>query len=113
LDLDIRHYPGVCLIRIKGALKLGPGTTQLREVLDATLAGGTVNLVLNLAETPSIDSSGVGEIVGVLRLAKQAGGTVKLVSPSRFIVQSMKLLGLLNLFEVYDDEEQALQSLTS
>ena len=32
--------------------------------------------------------------------AKQRGGGVKLVAPSKFVVQTLKLIGVLNLFEI-------------
>ncbi len=111
MDLDVRQYPGVCLIRIKGALNLGPGVNQLREVLKSAIENGTANLVLNLSEMPTVDSSGIGEIVWGLKAATQAGGTIKLVSPSKFTAQTFKLVGITKLFETYDDEQQALKSL--
>jgi len=38
---------------------------------------------------------------------------VKLVSPSKFVVQTLKLIGVLNLFETFDDENLAVQSFNS
>ena len=42
--------------------------------------------------------------------AKQRGGSLKLVSPSKLALQTLKIVGLLNLFEVFDDESQAVES---
>ena len=66
--------------------------------------------MLNLAEVPMIDSSGIGLLVKILSSTKQRGGSVKLVNPSKFAVQTLRLVGVLNLFEVFDDEEKAVGS---
>jgi anti-sigma B factor antagonist len=94
-------------------LHFGPGVNELHEVAQSAIDNGTANLVLNLSEMPAIDSSGIGEIVWELKTAKQAGGTVKLVSPSKFAAQTFKLVRITKLFDTYDDEQQALESLES
>jgi len=57
-----------------------------------------------------IDSSGIGVLVRTLTQAKQHGGTLKLVNPSKFALQTLKIVGLLSLFELFDDDTQAIQS---
>jgi anti-anti-sigma factor len=57
-----------------------------------------------------IDSSGVGVLVKALTSAKQRGGMVNLVNPSKFAVQTLRLVGVLNLFGIFDQEENAIQS---
>ena len=42
--------------------------------------------------------------------AKQRGGNLKLVNPSKLVVQTLKLVSVLNLFEVYPDDASALGS---
>ena len=61
------------------------------------------------AEVPMIDSSGIGILVKAMASAKQRGGGVKLVTPSKFVVQTLKLIGVLNLFEIFEDENAAVQ----
>ena len=68
------------------------------------------NLVINLGEVPMVDSSGIGILVRSLTSVKQKGGTLKLVNPSKFTTQTLKLVGVINLFEVFGDEEAAVNS---
>jgi hypothetical protein len=35
---------------------------------------------------------------------------VKLLTPSKFVVQTLKLIGVLNLFDIFQDENAAVQS---
>ncbi|PYV71873.1 MAG: anti-anti-sigma factor, partial [Acidobacteria bacterium] len=41
---------------------------------------------------------------------KAQGGSLKLVNPSKFVVQTLKLVGLLNLFETFPDTQAAAAS---
>jgi anti-anti-sigma factor len=60
-----------------------------------------------------IDSSGIGVMVKSLSSAKQRGGDVRLVNPSKFVTQTLRLIGVLNLFSTFEDEDQALESYSS
>jgi len=60
---------------------------------------------------PLIDSSGIGMLVRYLTTAKQGGGAIRLLKPSKFTVQMLKMVGLLSLFATYEDLSQAVSSL--
>jgi hypothetical protein len=36
-----------------------------------------------------------------------------LVTPSKFVVQTLKLIGVLNLFQIFEDENTAVQSFSA
>ena len=110
MEIDIRDRDKVKVIKLRGKLSLGPSVDDLRQALDDLLANGQANFLLDLAEVPMLDSSGIGLLVRILTSAKQVGGNIKLLSPSKFTLQSLKLVGILPLFEVYEDREQAVAS---
>lgn len=110
MDINVRKHSDVFVIQLKGDLKIGDAVDALRQSVDDLLGGGDARLVLNLAQVPMIDSSGIGILVRTLTSAKQRGGSVKLVSPSKLAMQTLKIVGLLNLFEVFDDEAKAVAS---
>ena len=89
---------------------MGQAVDTLRQTLEEALGAGDTRLVLNLAEVPMIDSSGIGLVVRFLASTKQRGGNVKLVQPSKFAVQTLRLVGVLNLFQVFDDDDAAVES---
>ena len=41
---------------------------------------------------------------------REAGGSIRLLKPTKFTVQTLKMVGLLNLFPSYDDLGQAVES---
>ena len=113
MEISVRRLSEIQLIQIRGALRLGAGVDSFRQALDDALAAGDTRMVINFAEVPMIDSSGIGVLVKAMASAKQRGGGVKLLNPSKFVVQTLKLIGVLNMFEMFDDETAAVQSFTS
>ena len=110
MDINVVKRGEVQLIRLRGPLRMGQAVDTLRQTLEEALGAGDTRLVLNLAEVPMIDSSGIGLVVRFLASTKQRGGNVKLVQPSKFAVQTLRLVGVLNLFQVFDDDAAAVES---
>jgi len=110
MDINVVKRGEVQLIRLRGPLRMGEPVDTLRQTMEEALGAGDTRLVLNLAEVPMIDSSGIGLVVRLLASTKQRGGNVKLVQPSKFAVQTLRLVGVLNLFEVFDDDAAAVES---
>ncbi len=110
MDINVRARSGVHLIQLRGDLKLGDAVDGFRETVDELLRGGENRFLIDLQQVPMVDSSGIGVLVRTLTSAKQRGGSLKLLNPSRLALQTLKIVGLLNLFEVFDDENQALAS---
>lgn len=110
VDLDIRQSGSICCLKLKGPLKYGEGVKQLDEAVEGAISSGHTQLLLDLSAMPYIDSSGIGAIVDALRQAKKAGGDAKLVSPSPFAAKTFKMVGILTLFKVYENEAEAVQA---
>ena len=110
MDINVRKFTDVFVVQLRGDLKIGDAVDGFRQTLEDLLNGGDNRIVVNIAQVPMIDSSGIGVLVRSLTSAKQRGGSLKLVSPSKLAMQTLKIVGLLNLFEIFDDEEVAVQS---
>jgi anti-sigma B factor antagonist len=110
LDINVRKRSQVQVIQLRGPLRMGAAVDGLRETIEEALGNGEVRIVMNLAEVPMIDSSGIGLLVRSLATIKQRGGNLKLVQPSKFAVQTLRLVGVLNLFEIFQDDEAAVGS---
>lgn len=110
MDIDIRSQGEVKVIKLRGRLSLGETVDRLRGTIQDLLGSGNKQLVLDLEELNTVDSSGIGLLTRCLTNAKQQGGSLKLVNPSKFVVQTLKLVGILNLFEVFPDAAAAVAS---
>jgi anti-sigma B factor antagonist len=110
VDIDVRNQGPVKIIKLRGRLALGEPVDRLRATVEDLLGAGDTRLVLDLEELTTMDSSGIGLLSRFLTATKQQGGSLKLVNPSKFVVQTLKLVGLLNLFEVFTDSQAATAS---
>ena len=110
MDIEVRSQGQVKIVKLRGRLSLGEPCDRLRATMEDLIGSGDNRLVLDLEELATMDSSGIGLITRFLTSAKQQGGALKLVSPSKFVVQTLKLVGLLNLFEVFGDMQSAVVS---
>ena len=82
-----------------------------RQQLDQLIDGGATNFIVDLSETLFLDSAGMAVLVSLLKRARQAGGTVKLVWPKQEAVQrTLSLTRFDRVFEMVDSVEKALKS---
>ena len=110
MDIDVRSQGVVKVIKLRGRLSLGETVDRLRATIEDLLGAGNRKLVLDLEELNTVDSSGIGLLTRSLTNAKQQGGSLKLVNPSKFVVQTLKLVGIFKLFEVFQDTAAAVAS---
>jgi len=89
---------------------MGPPVDGLRQTMEGHWGNGDTRIVINLSEVSMIDSSGIGLLVRFLASTKQRGGNIKLVQPSKFAMQTLRLVGVLNLFEIFDNDDAAVES---
>jgi anti-sigma B factor antagonist len=110
LDIEVRSQSEVKVIKLRGRLNLGESVDRMRDTFEDLMNAGETRLVIDLGEVSMIDSSGIGLLVRYLTAAKQRAGSVKLLNPSKFAVQTLRMTGLLKLFETFDDQQQAVSS---
>jgi anti-sigma B factor antagonist len=110
VDIDVRSQGAVKIIKLRGRLALGEPVDRLRATMEDLLNSGENRLVLDLEELATMDSSGIGLLSRFLTSTKQQGGSLKLVNPSKFVMQTLKLVGLLNLFEIFPESQAAATS---
>ena len=110
LDINVRKRSQVQVVQLRGPLRMGQAVDGLRQAIQEAVGGGDTRIVLNLAEVPMIDSSGIGLLVRFLASTKQLGGNIKLVQPNKYAIQTLRLVGVLNLFEIFDNDDAAVDS---
>lgn len=110
MEIDVRSQGQVKIVTLRGRLNLGEPVDRLRATVEDLLGSGDCRLVFDLTELTTVDSSGIGLMSRLLTSTKAQGGSLKLVNPSKFVVQTLKLVGLLNLFEIFPDAPSAAAS---
>jgi anti-sigma B factor antagonist len=104
-----REREGVIILDCKGRLVAGEEATILRDSVKE-LATGPVNVILNLGGIDYIDSTGLGGMVICYTTVRKAGGMIKLLNLTRRNIELLVLTKLETVFEVFNDEQDAVNS---
>ena len=110
LVIDSREERGVVILHIHGRLVMGDEVRQFREEIRALLSGQKRRILLNMADVPYVDSSGIGALVEAVVLTATEGGRVKLASLQRMVSSALTLHKLTPAFQIYPGEAEALAS---
>ena len=110
MEIKARHVQSVTILDISGKITIGIGDVALRDAVGEALEAGARNILFNLAKVTTIDSSGIGELVSAYTTVTNQGGKLKLVSLPPKVTDILQITQLIQVFEVYDSEEEALAS---
>ncbi len=110
LEIAVREKEGVRILDLKGRLTAGKEVERLREAIHEQLEAGHTKLVLNMAGVDYIDSTGLGSLVVCFTRVQRAGGALKLLNLNRREIQLLILTKLTTVFELFDDEQDAVNS---
>ena len=102
-------HDGIVVADCTGRIVFGEETAELRDRIRALISKGS-RIVLNLADVTYIDSGGLGTLVSLFITARNSGGAVKLARLTQRVGDLLQITKLLTVFEVYDSEEEAVQS---
>lgn len=81
--------------------------------VESMIEEGKTRYVFDLSELPWIDSTSIGLLVGARRKIEEAGGRVVLASVNDRIKGILEVVGLLAIWEVYANVDQAVASFAS
>lgn len=105
-----RSVDGVEVIALQGKITIGSGDSQLREVISENLNAGKNKILLDMSGVTTIDSSGIGELVGSYTTVTNRGGKLKLLHLPAKLNELLHVTQLITVFEVYEDEQEAIKS---
>jgi len=109
-DIQKREREGVVILDLKGRLVVGEAASRLRDDILALASAGQTRVILNLCAVDFIDSTGLGAMVICFTTLKKAGGALKLCNLAEREIELLVLTKLTSVFELFDDEQHALNS---
>jgi anti-sigma B factor antagonist len=110
LDIQEREREGIVLLDLNGRLIVGEPVSSLREKVRELIDDGRLSIIMNLEEVDYIDSTGLGGLVISYTSVKKAGGALKILNLSKRNVELLILTKLTTVFEVFMDEQDAVNS---
>lgn len=110
LAIREREREGIVILDLDGRITAGEEAAHLRETLRALAAQGRTRVILNLQKVDYIDSTGLGTLVMGFTTLRKAGGMLKLLHLSRRNIELLVFTKLETVFEIFDDELDAVNS---
>jgi anti-sigma B factor antagonist len=110
LEIHERDREGVLIVDLNGRLTVGDECSKFRERMNKVIASGARNIILNLAQVDYVDSTGLGALVMYYTTLQREGGKVKLLNLTRRSIELLVMTKLTTIFEVFDDEQNAINS---
>ena len=100
----------VMVLEVSGKIMGGPDfdlfKTEIKELIDAQYP----HVVLDLAEVPWVNSTGLGTLITVHHSLKAAEGSLKMCNVTERVLSIFHVSQLERVFEVHPDRDKALAS---
>ena len=110
LDIHERDREGIAILDLDGRLTVGNEMSSYRETMKTMIDAGQRSIILNMAKVDYVDSTGLGALVMTYTTLNKAGGKIKLLNLTRRSIELLVMTKLTTIFEVFDDEQNAVNS---
>jgi len=108
LEISSRQFDKATVFDVTGDIDLANSPAVRKALLREVKDRRTPRVVMNLSKVRYIDSSGVASLVEGLKASRDVGSRFILIGLSTSAREVLQLSRLLKIFEIYDNEEQAL-----
>ena len=98
------------IIKLKGKFDLHTAQyfkTEVNNHLEKNING----IVLDLEDIDFIDSSGIGAIISIYKKIEKKNRKIAIINVSPILRRILELSGLLNIIEIYNSRNKALESI--
>lgn len=110
LEIAEREREGITLLDMKGRIIAGEEAGLFRTAIERLSGIGQQKIILNLHAVDYIDSMGLGTMVMCYTRLQKVGGVAKLSQLNRRNLELLLLTKIDTIFEVFDDETEAVNS---
>jgi anti-sigma B factor antagonist len=110
LEILQRDREGIILLDLKGRIIAGDEVGAFRSVIERISIAEAPRIILNLHGVDYIDSLGLGTMVFCQTRLQKISGVAKLAHLNRRNLELLLLTKIDTIFEVFDDETEAINS---
>ena len=110
MKINVDAVDGVTVLRPKGKITIGVGDVALRKAVHEALDAGEKNILVNLEDVSTIDSSGIGELVSAFTTVTNRGGQLKLCCLPSKVADILQITQLVQVFDIRESEAEAVGS---
>ncbi len=98
------------IVELVGNVMGGPEAQEFSDLLHKLLDEGKKNVVIDLAETKFMNSSGLGMLISGYTTMKNGGGSLKLANATEKIESLLVITKLITIFENFATVDDAIKS---
>jgi len=109
MQLRTDEKDGVSVCYVDGEINLNTAP-QMKKEFEKVVAAKSKKVIINFDKVSYIDSSGLATVVEIFKKLRAYGGTLKLVNLSPKIKNLFEITKLEKLFDILEDEEEAIKS---
>jgi anti-sigma B factor antagonist len=113
LQITARHRDKTTILDVSGNIDFANSSELRQSVLREIIESRTPCVVVNLGQVRYIDTSGVASLVEGLKASRDLGSRFILFGLSASARELLRISRLLRVFEIYDNEEEALGRLVT
>jgi anti-sigma B factor antagonist len=110
LEISRRDREDIAILDLKGRITMGDEVSAFRSAVGELSAQSGQKAIINMGAVDYIDSTGLGAIVMCSTTIKKNGGVAKLLNLNRRTVELLVTTKLATIFEIFDDEQDAVNS---
>ncbi len=112
LRIDERTVDGLVVLHLDGHFVFDEGDRMLRDRVTSLVNAGARLLLIDLHDVSYIDSGGIGALAQIHLDVSNRGGRLALLCPSTCANRVLRITQVSGVFEIFQDESQALRSMT-
>jgi anti-sigma B factor antagonist len=109
VDMTIGQIGEVTVVLLPGSDLDASNTADFKSVIAPVLKAHT-KVVFDLSQLRFIDSSGLGAFLSCLRQLSTNRGELKLCGMSNQVYQTIELVRMNRIFDIYDTKDEAVQA---
>lgn len=106
MQFSVETTPAYAEVNGTGRLNM-VAAPRLREMVAEVVAGGSTHVVVNMAGMEFMDSSGLGALIGCLKIARQAGGDLRIANVQPQVKMVLELTSMHRVLTPYESVEAA------
>ncbi|NLM17212.1 MAG: STAS domain-containing protein [Candidatus Riflebacteria bacterium] len=109
-SLSYRTEDDLLFIKTSGYLN-DLGAEKVDAVCMEKLSEGITKVIINLQDSPMINSIGISILIGVIEAIEEAEGTLAFTNMTPTNKKTFEMMGLLQFAKAFDSEEEAAASI--
>lgn len=113
MNLNVKRVNNVVVVYLTGRLDVHLSAEIEKEINKIIQNESDTHILMNLNDVEYMSSSGLRIFVSTMRLLKEQKRLLKLCNMNSAVKKIFEVVELMDMFDIYDTEEEALKSFTS